>query len=425
MSHNLRGRSVRTLAALLIVLSALPFIAVPVGANTHIPISSIFSALLIFACRRMHKLLAIGVAIAMIPIVSGFFRMFFTPVPWQPAETFTWVVFTLPFAGAAAASLVLRERAIPWLSWTILFSALFVVIQKHVFFDLLKTVPFVSFYQLPGYWTPTEDLTIFLTYVGRPFGLFPESSFMAGTLSLMAMVLIVTALHYRYRLRLRDFAAIVLVLWAVAISGSGTTVAVLGVLMLAVLIPAAKQHAKTTFTVVPTALVIIIVVAAEKVAERQSGFNWSWFDRYSSIAASARLMLNDPSVLWLGLGRGQANAEFLNGNMPLDSYQHYNPIPDIYSVIGRVLLEYGLILGLPFLVCLFVLILRAGGAAPLWLGACSIVIWVVISGMAISYDSAFWIWGIAGWFMGLEMEISAAQRPNSNRLFPDNISFSS
>ncbi|MEX5255843.1 hypothetical protein [Kocuria arenosa] len=337
--------------------------------------------------------------------------MFLEPEPWQPVETLAWAVYTLPIAGTTAAVLFLRERVIAWLSWTLLFSALFVVVQKHVFIDVLQTVPFAALYELPGYWTFTEDPETFLTYVKRPFGMFPESSFMAGSLSLMAMALVVLLYHYGRQAGAKELAALGLVVWAVAVSGSGSAVVVLGLVVVAALITTARQHPRAALFLLPPALLTAGIVSVSTLAERQRGFNYSWADRYGSIAASTRLMLQDPVVFWTGLGRGGANQMFLDEKMPLGLYQHFNPLPDIYSVVGRVLLEQGMLVGLAFVASLCVLVLRAGGGCRTWLGLCSLVVWVVASGMTISYDSAYWIWGLPGLFLGLELSNAQPATP--------------
>lgn len=399
------------LSGLLLVLSALPFFALPLGSDTNLPLSSVICVVLIARYRRHRTVLAVAAIVAVAPFFATFIRMFFAPEPWQPVETLAWMIYTLPIAGTTTAILTLQHRAITWLSWTLLFSALFVIVQKHVFIDALQTVPFAPLYELPGYWTFTEDPETFLTYVKRPFGMFPESSFMAGTLSLMTMALVVLLHRYGRHAGARDLVALGLVVWAVAVSGSGSAVLVLGPVVIAALVTTARRHPRTAVLLLPPALLAAGIVSAITLAQRQRGFNYSWADRYSSLAASAKLMLDDPVIFWTGLGRGGANQTFLDGGMPLGMYQHYNPLPDIYSVAGRVLLEQGMLVGLAFVASICVIILRAGGGFHIWLGLCSLLVWVVASGMTISYDSAYWIWGLPGLFLGLELSSSRSTAP--------------
>ena len=70
-------------------------------------------------------------------VLSAFIRLFLTSDPLQLIPTITWVAATLALPGAAAAVLFLRRRAIAWLSWTLIGSAGYAVVQKLVFIDRL------------------------------------------------------------------------------------------------------------------------------------------------------------------------------------------------------------------------------------------------------------------------------------------------
>ncbi len=397
----------RGLSAALIVLSALPYFAVPLGANTNLPLSSVVSMLLILRCARHMPVMWTALLVGAVPFLASFVRMFVSPQPVLVSGSITWLVSTLPVAGAAAAVLFLGPRAIAWLSWTILLSAAFTLVQKYVFFDLFDTIPFESFYDLPGYANVSDFSETFIMYVRRPFGLFPETSFMVGSLSLMAMALVVVVRHHQRTMTPRDVVALAFVLWAVAISGSGAAVVVLGVVLIAAIAPYAVRRAWAAVLLVPLGLAGAVYVGVNVLQDRRESFNWSWADRGSSIVASVKYMLSDPAAFLLGVGRGRSNELFLTGRMPLGDLQHYNPLPDIYSVIGRVLLESGMVFGLALILVLSVLCLRSGGRNPLWLGACTLVVWLVVAGGTTSYDSAFWVWGIAGVCLGLELSRSA------------------
>lgn len=408
----------RNLSRALLVLSALPFAALPMGSNTNLPLTSVVAVLLIARCAKYMPIMWTALLVAAAPFFAAAVRMFISPEPWQVAGSVTWVVFTLPFAGTAAAIVFLRYRAIAWLSWTLLLSAAFALVQKYVFFDILDTVPFESFYDLPGYANVSEFSETFLTYVRRPFGMFPETSFMVGSLSLMAMALVILVRHYHRTINLRDGVALTLVLWAVAISGSGSAVVVLGVVLIAAIAPYAARNAWASIILVPAGLAGAVVIGVRTLQDRSESFNWSWSDRYSSIAASVRYFFADPAVFLWGVGRGNTNEIFLNHRMPLGDLQHYNPLPDIYSVTGRVILESGIFFGLGLVLIMSVLILRAGGRNPLWLGVCAFTVWAVISGLTISYDSAFWIWGMAGLCLGLELARSWPDPPSTTTSEP-------
>lgn len=393
----------RALSGALIVLSALPYAAVPLGSNTNLPLSSVVCVALILRCTRHMPVMWTALLVGAVPFLASFVRMFLTPQPLLVSGSFTWLVYTLPVAGAAAATLFLGSRAIAWLSWTILLSAAYTLVQKYVFFDLFDTIPLESLYSLPGYANVSEFSETFIMYVRRPFGLFPETSFMVGTLSLMAMALVVVVRHHGRRMTPRDVVAMALVLWAVAISGSGAAVVVLGVVLIAAIAPYAVRRAWAAVLLVPLGLAGAVYVGLDVLRDRRESFNWSWADRGSSIIASVRYLFSDPTAFLWGVGRGRSNELFLTGRMPLGDLQHYNPLPDIYSVIGRVVLESGMLFGLALIIFLAALCLRSGGRNPLWLGACTLVVWFVVAGGTTSYDSAFWVWGVAGVCLGLEL----------------------
>ncbi|MDO4919643.1 hypothetical protein [Kocuria sp.] len=393
----------RALSGALLVLSALPYAAVPLGSNTNLPLSSVVSVVLVLRCARHMPVMWTALLVGAVPFFASAVRMFLTPEPLQIPGSITWLVFTLPFAGTAAAVMFLGPRAIAWLSWTVLLSAAFTLVQKYVFLDALGVIPFESLYSLPGYANVSDFSETFLTYVRRPFGLFPETSFMVGSLSLMAMALVVLVRHHRTTMTPRDVLSLALVLWAVAISGSGAAVVVLGVVMIAAVAPYAVRRAWAAVLIVPLGLAGAVFVGLGVLQDRQDSFNWSWADRGSSLTAGVRYLLSDPVTFLWGVGRGNTNALFLTGRMPLGDLQHYNPLPDIYSVIGRVLLESGMVFGLALMAWMAVLCLRSGGRNPLWLGACTLLVWLVVAGATTSYDSAFWVWGTAGLCLGLEL----------------------
>lgn len=400
----------RGLAGALIVLSALPYAAVPLGSNTNLPLSSVISVLLILRCARHMPVMWTALLVGAVPFFASAVRMFLSPTPVQIPGSITWLVFTLPLAGAAAAIVFLGPRTIAWLSWTTLISAAYTVVQKYVFFDILGVIPFESIYTIPGYANVSDYRETFLTYVRRPFGFFPETSFMVGSLSLMSMALVIALRHYGRRMVPRDVVAMTLVLWSVAVSGSGAAVVVLGVVLIAAIAPYAARRAWAAVLLVPAGLAGAVYVGVDVLSDRKESFNWSWADRGSSITASVRYLFSDPATFLWGVGRGRSNWLFLSGRMPLGDLQHYNPLPDIYSVIGRVLLENGMVFGLALILFMALLCLRSGGHNPLWLGTCTLVVWLVVAGATTSYDSAFWVWGIAGVCLGLELSRSSETR---------------
>ena len=393
----------RALSGLLIVLSAFPYAGIAVGGDTNIPVSSVLAGILVLRAIRYLPLFAIAVVLAAVPFFSAFIRLFLTSDPLQLIPTITWVAATLALPGAAAAVFFLRRRAIAWLSWTLIGSAGYAVVQKLVFIDRLDTIPFMWLYTLPGYANMSDFADTFLLYVRRPFGFFPETSFMVGSVTLMAMVLIVLLRHYGMTPSWLEWSAVGLAVWAAAISGSGSAVVVVAVVAMAIILPVAIRQAWLFLLGVPAAALGAAVVASSVLQERSESFNWSWADRGSSVQAVVKRLMEDPIAFWGGLGRGNVNQEFVSGRMPLETFQHYNPIPDVYSVLGRIVAENGMLVGGLTVAGMGLLILRSGGRVPPLIGVLHVLTWVVVAGATISYDNAFWLWGGAGAALGLEL----------------------
>lgn len=405
----------RALAGLLILLSAFPYAGIALGGNTNVPISSFVAALLLLRCIRYIPLMVVAVLFAAIPFFSAFIRMFYDPTPLQLVPVVTWVMATLALPGAAAAVIFLRRRTIPWLSWALIGSAGYAVVQKHIFIDRLGTVPLPRLYELPGYANLLPFQETFLTYVRRPFGFFPETSFMVGTVTLMAMVLIILLRHYRLSPGIRDWAAIGLSVWATAVSGSGSAIFVLGAVVMAIVLPLALRRAWIGVLGVPAAIVGAYLVADSVLEERSTSFNWSWADRGSSIQAVIKHLLESPGAFWGGMGRGRVNEEFMAGKMPTETFTHYNPIVDIFSVTGRMVAENGVLVGGAAFLFLALLLLRSGGRVPLFYGVLHVFVWGVIAGGTITYDNAFWLWGGAGVCLGLELTRHWPEKPVPER----------
>ncbi|ROZ63271.1 hypothetical protein EDL96_06945 [Kocuria soli] len=401
----------RALSALLILLSAFPFAAIPLGGNTNVPMSSLVAGILVLRAARHVPLLVVAALFAAVPFFSAFIRMFYDPTPLEIVPVITWVAATLALPGAAAAVIFLRHRTIAWLSWTLIGSAGYAVVQKHIFIELLNRVPFAPLYEMPGYANLLPFEETFLTYVRRPFGFFPETSFMVGTVTLMAMVLIVLLRHYGYAPGVRDWVAVGLAVWATAISGSGSAVFVLAAVVLTLLLPVALRRAWIGVLGVPAAAVGAYVVARSVLEERASSFNWSWADRGSSIQAVFKHLFETPGAFWGGMGRGRVNEEFLAGHMPTQTFTYYNEIKDIFSVTGRLVAENGFLVGGAAFLFLALLLLRSGGRIPVFYGIMHVFVWGVISGGTITYDNAFWLWGGAGVCLGLELTRKWPEKP--------------
>lgn len=410
------------LARLLIVTSVLPYLAFSMGSNTNLPLSSVIAAGLVLRAalvgvgpRRMRnvgrgrtrelqneKLLKLAGVIVFLPMLANFVRMFFDPEPWLPSGMITWLIASVPLAGMAAAVLILRRRILPWLTGTLLLSSVIALIQKYFFLDQ-GVVPWLWVYDSPGYASVRDLAPSIAQYVRRPFGLFPEPSFMAGSLSMLAFAILLTLHAFDQRPRLIHYLAIGSAAVVISISGSGVAVVAVALIVVAVVMPLLNRQALVGVVLIPVALLTAVIQGLNVLTNRNMANNYSWDDRMASIAGSAQLLLSNTGYFLWGIGRGNSTFFFHDGKVPLDDFVHYNPLPDIYSVLGRMILENGVLFGLPLVVLMAWFILRAGGKLRPMLGIYALAVWVVGAGLAISYDTAFWIFGLPGVAVGLQL----------------------
>lgn len=388
------------IARLTLLFSVLPYVAIPMGRNTNLPLSSVLAVWLIVRGVRDRRILLMALVITLTPLVADFVRMFFVAEPWSQSGMITWIIASVPVVGAGVAALVLREEVIPWLSAPLAASSLIAIIQKYVFLDH-GVVPWLWVYGAPGYASVRELADTIAIYVRRPFGLFPEPSFMAGSLSLVAFALLISLHLFRRRPGPIEVLAVASSIVVIAISGSGTAVVAVGLLAIAVLVPLLRRHALIAVVLLPAALVGAAFSANAVLDQRGSSVNYSWVDRLASIQAAGRLLATEANFFLLGVGRGNSSPFFLSGRVPVEDFTHYNVLPDIYSVLGRVLLENGVIFGFIILVPLSVWIARAPGRHRVDLGLGALVVWLVAGGLAISYDTAFWLFGLPGLLWGI------------------------
>lgn len=390
----------RWVARLMLVASVLPYLALSMGRSTNLPVSSILAAWLIVRGARDWRILRMSVLLALIPVAADFLRMFFVAEQWSQSGILTWIIASAPVGGAAVAALVLREKIIPWLSVPLLASSVIALIQKFVYLDHGQ-VPWLWAYGAPGYASVSDLAETIATYIQRPFGLFPEPSFMAGSLSLVAFALLVALHVFRRRPGPVEIAALASSAFVIAISGSGTAVVAVALLAAAVVLPLIKRYALIAVLALPAAFFAALYAVNDVLAQRGGTTNYSWADRLASIQGAGKLLVSDAEYFLLGIGRGNSSPFFLTGKVPVDDVVHYNVLPDIYSVLGRIVLENGVILGGFILVPLCLWILTVAGKRRADLGVESLIVWLVAGGLAISYDTAFWLFGFPGLLWGL------------------------
>lgn len=389
-------------ARLLVVSSALPYLALPLGASTNLPLSTLLAGWLLLRNLHRGRILACTVVLLLVPLLASGVRMFISPEPFSVSGQVTWIFYLLPLPAMAVAVLVLREKMLPWLAWTITASATIAMVQKYLYLDR-GIVPWLWAYEAPGYASVRDLAPLLAEYVRRPFGLFPESSFMAGTLAMMVMGMVLLERRLTGALRPAGLLAVGCACAAIAVSGSGTSLVSLCLIAATALWPLLRSRPFIAVYVLPLALGGALWFGLASLGARTESFNWSWADRTASLLGSLRVLLSDPGIFLLGIGRGSSTVYFSQGRVPLLGLDHYNQLTDIFSVLGRMVLENGVLFGLPLVLWMGVVIAGAGGRRRPLSGLAALVCWLVAAGVAISYDSAFWIFGLPGLLYGLSL----------------------
>ncbi|WHF24117.1 hypothetical protein QJS66_07880 [Kocuria rhizophila] len=281
-----------------------------------------------------------------------------------------------PQPAAGAATLPGVSRAIAWLSLPPLLSARVHARAEVTCLRPLDTIPLESLYSLPA--TPTSPkVQRDVHHVRAPaLRAFPETSFMVGTLSLMAMALVVVVRHHGRRMTPRDVVAMTLVLWAVAIpdrcrrGGAGSRAdrrdralrRAPGVGRRAAgarAPPAPSTWAWTSW-------------------DRRESFNWSWRTvgpRSSPPCVNrSRILTRVPR----GVGRGRSNQLSSRAACPW-RLQHYNPCGHLLRDRPRGARERDALRpGAHHLPGRPVPAIR--GPQSLRLGACTLVVWFAAAG---------------------------------------------
>jgi len=392
----------RVVDFLYVVASFLPYLALPLGASTNIPLTSLLAPLWLPRALRYPRLLAVVGLLAFAPLVTGYFGMLVGRPVSNPFALVTWAAYVLPVAVIAVLVIESSEQVVRAIAFGAGASALFVLFQQWAI--ARGTVPFLAYYDMPGYAAIRPDLVV--NYIRRPFGLFPEPSFMAGTLALATTAMVLLLRASSRRLAPVHYAVVALVLTALVVSRSGSAVVAGLVLLGVVLAPHARGlRWPLVFGAVGTGGAF---VAAQILERRSSAVDFSWSDRSASIVAAFAHTAEDPVTALLGVGRGHAAHLFSTGEISLSSFEVVGAVQDIYSVLGRVAVEAGFVCGVVLIVSGYAAHRGAHAASAerngRLVGLLAGVLWVVVAGLTISYDSAAWIWLSLGIALGVRLQ---------------------
>lgn len=384
------------LAYTMVPLTFAPYVAVNFGNSTSIPIACLLSLGLIARTLWDRFVFWATLILCGAPFLATVFRLLVAPHPLSVAPYLTWICYVSVAPAMVSIFLVLRTRVLPLLSITIAVSALIGHIQKP--FLEAGTIPWLWYYQARGV-TPVTELAN--RYNPRPFGLFPEPSYLAGTLTLSLLLVAAIVQFWGITYSWREWLAFVLVIPLLLDTVSGSLVVTLAVLVAAWCIPLVRRL-PALLGLFPVATLGALIKANDVLAQRSTGaFNFSWVDRSSSLIIGLRELVSGPAQTALGIGRGMTTIYFTSGRMPTYVAMHYNSIPDVYSVTLRVIIENGLFFGTLIIVGLAWQFLRNSGLGNAIIGLGFLVCWLVVAGLTVTYDGSSWCWAAPGGMAGL------------------------
>lgn len=382
------------LATAFVVTSFLPYVAFSLGTSTNVSITSIIGGILSIRLARNPRIMIAILLTLTAPFAATLIRLAFDNRDVNVNSYFTYAFILFTFFGAASAFGILGRRCVKLLSVCISVSAVIAIGQKYIFLNS-GVIPFIELYNVSGYASVASNADTIVRYIKRPFGLFPEPSFLAGSLALACGVLVLFMDKYKVPFKPFYATAFGLVIFTIFISDSGSGVICIALLGLSVFLPYLRKHKGLLF-LLPFAMTGAVWLGLSIAANRQDGVNTSWNDRLASIIGALNLWLDNPLNFLVGVGRGLVPSYFLSGDVEYTGMAIYSVVPDVYSVIVRVIVENGALFGLPLLLWMLFLILRLGGRRMAVLGLALAGLWCVVAGLTISYETAAWIWCVPG-----------------------------
>ncbi|MGO4784640.1 hypothetical protein [Cryobacterium sp. W22_MBD10_FK3] len=390
----------------LVLSTFFPYIGLPLGNSTNVPLSSMIAVCFVLEILRHPRIAVLFLGVFVGPSALAFIGVLLLhPIP-NPLSLIVWPLHVLPLMGFAAVALRTSTSLIPALRVGILLTVFFALVQKFVFLDR-GIVPFLGYYDLPGYASVSNNALSISTFVRRPFAFFPEPSVMAGSLALATVALVLLSASAAGRLVWADRLVVLAATIAIYLSDSGSALVSIGMVLMIAFWPLAKGTGRLA-----TLSLILGVVAWTSIGilgSRGGSQNFSWGDRAASIIGALRYLVSDIWVTLFGSGRGSSTLLYQAGDIPMAGLSYANKIPDLFSVLGRLVLENGMIFGLGLCVFLAALVfLATSRVSGKFVAMLSVLLWVTISGLTISYDSAAWIWALPGICLGMHFSTGRA-----------------
>lgn len=401
-------------AVLLVVLCFLPYAALPVGNNTNVPLSSLL-ALTFLPTVLAHQRLALLLGAMLLGPMAQTMALTIIGHEVSLAAAIAWALHAAPLVGFAGIALHRSEVIIAPLYWTLASSCGYAVFQLSSIRG--GSIPLLGMYDVPGYASVTSQQFAIVTYIRRPFGWFPEPSFLAGTLALGAVLHLTLMASHRRSLTGRDYGLLAAVAGTIYLTQSGSGVLTIGAILLLAVLPL-RGTRWVPLAVIGVALAAVKVGSDILSSRTSTGQNFSWGDRLGSLVAAGEYVYGSSAGWLIGIGKGSLNDLFLRGE--IHSSSGGGRALDTASVVLRLFYELGLPLGLLIVGGLVMAIVRGNRSAVGGVGVALVLgTWLLVAGATITYDSAAMIWAVPGVALGLvASSTQTAAKPLRGRSLP-------
>jgi hypothetical protein len=407
--------AVAAVVSLFVVAAFLPYAGVGLTAKQSISACSVIGVVLVaILLVRRSPLPVVAVLVLVAPVISGFLQVCAGFRGPDPNGLVLWAINMAPMFGAFAVVALGQVRvALRTTRVMVAASCGYALIQKFLFIDR-GVLPLQWIYSTPGYARVNADVV--LQYVRRPFGWFPEPSVLAVAVSLGLAA--VTLLEFARHGRTSRWTNVLLVLVMVTLylSRSGSLLFALALLPAMVLGPYVRQ---AKIAVLATCAVPLAALAASNlIADRNSSWNFSWGDRATSISASGGYLIGSFTRSVTGVGRGQLPSLFDTRQIQAAGADLGQQLRDIASVLGRIVMENGLVIGTGVVVALVVVIYRAAARRmPIGPALALTVLWILSAGLTTSYENVAVIWLVPGLALGLlaDRQFRRSRADHANR----------
>ncbi|QGF23408.1 hypothetical protein [Raineyella fluvialis] len=400
------------LSSAFIVLSFFPYLALPVGTGSNVPVSAFLGIAVWSLAPRVRALDLMVVGLVGAPILANALSAMLLGARIPVSGLVTWLTVVGGFAGGATAISVSADRCVKSIAYSVIGTFGFELVQLRGI--RAGSVPFIEWYTLPGYGRLSDNASSIVEFVRRPFAQFPEPSFMAGTLLLALAVLLTVSRSVRPKLLRLELLALGVGSVGVILSQSGVAVVGLGLLAIVFLATSGRGFRARVGGII---FVVLGVAGGLSVLEQRSqALNFSWTDRLSSIRVSLQYWFSDPGLFIFGLGRGGMSRAFMDGSVRVSALDFTVAPKDVWSVAVRDIVELGLIVGGIFVAFMLSRIAAGGrrlGYIPV-LVLCAI--WLLVACLATSYESAVWIWIMPGACQGIRVLSGTRPGGSSPRL---------